>query len=91
MKKKVWRVKMEYETLSKQDLDMNNYWTMPLEQLRDLIYNIAPVRQCGRSLDRLGVSVVYLCRVSRLKKIRIKRVGIRDRKKYRRYLINRNK
>ena len=68
---------------------MNNYWTMPLEELRDLIYNIAPVRQCGRSWDRLKISIIYLCRVSRMKKVRVERVGIRDRKlrkKWRRYL-----
>ena len=59
---------------------MDNYWTMPLEHLRDLIYNIAPVRQCGRSLNRLAISMIYLRRVSRMKKVRIERVGIRDRK-----------
>ena len=70
---------------------MNNYWTMPLEQLRDLIYNIAPVRQCGRSFGRLGISIIYLYRVKRMKEIRVSRIGIRDRKKYRKYLVSRNK
>ena len=68
---------------------MDNYWTMPLDELRDLIYNIAPVRQYGRSWDRLKISIIYLCRVKRMKEIRIKRIGIRDRKlkkKWRRYL-----
>ena len=55
---------------------MNRYWTMPLDELRDLIYNIAPVGQCGR----LEISIIYLYRVKRMKEIRVKRIGIRDRK-----------